>query len=172
MPDNWKKICVHNHNPNSQTDFVIKKRQPTNTPERSCCPVSGAMTIMKLVALAALVATAASETVSVFPATGVGGAKPCVAKTFSGHTCPTSCSGMQDISSAAITTAEQCVAACCADPKVCTAALRYPRWECVPVHSAGLQAQSHSHRAEPAVGAAWLGLGSGAASQPPERSLH
>ena len=89
-------------------------------------PVSGAMTTMKRVALAALVATAASKSVSVFPATAPGGVakQACVISSFGGHTCPASCSGMQDISSAAITTAEQCVAACCADPKVCTAALR------------------------------------------------
>ena len=89
-------------------------------------PLSGATIMMKLVALAALVATAASKSVSVFPATGAGGVakQACVISSFGGHTCTASCSGMQDISSAAITTAQQCVAACCADPKVCTAALR------------------------------------------------
>ena len=87
------------------------------------------MATMKRVALAlaALVATAASKGIAAFAATEAGqpgvAKQACVTKSFSGHTCPTSCSGMQDISSAAITTAEQCVAACCTSPKVCTTAL-------------------------------------------------
>ena len=46
----------------------------------------------------------------------------CVTKDFGGHTCPSSCSGMTDISSSSITTSAECIAACCADPKikVCT----------------------------------------------------
>ena len=80
---------------------------------------------MKLsgIVLAALIAVAASKSVAVFPATTGGAAdvdlkQACVVTPFNGHTCPSSCSGMQDISAAAITTAAQCVAACCADPKV------------------------------------------------------
>eukprot|EP00729_Bicosta_minor_P012061 gene12061-11421_t len=68
-------------------------------------------------ATAALVATTIEHAPS-FPEPN----QACVTKDFGGHTCPSSCSGMTDISSSSITTSAECIAACCADPKikVCT----------------------------------------------------